>query len=66
LDVLLRDDVLELLSVERKPVKVLIVFEGLGCATCEIVAFPAAFVGEDGVCEGNFLEFLIRFWLFGF
>jgi hypothetical protein len=43
------------------PVKVAVVVEeGLGCAAGGVVAAAAGGVAEDGVGEGDFLEFGVR------
>lgn len=58
-DGLLVDDVLELPAVEAEPVEILVIFERLGGAACEVVALSSAVVREDGVCECDLLELLV-------
>ena len=45
-------------AVEITPVENVVVdVEGFVCAACVVVAGAAAFIAEDGVGEGDFLEF---------
>ena len=52
------DGIGELGAVEITPVENVVVdVEGFVCAACVVVAGAAAFIAEDGVGEGDFLEF---------
>jgi hypothetical protein len=43
-DSFLVDNILELSTVEAEPVEILVIFERLGCAACEVVALSSAVV----------------------
>jgi hypothetical protein len=66
LNALLINDIFKLLTVEAKPIKVLVVFDSLGSAAGQIVALAATLIRENGICEGDFLEFLVCSGLVGF